>query len=159
MPKYVLAGEVGIEPTNAGIKIRCLTTWRLPNNFQSSTQSCNGCLANPCATKPRIGCGNCCNTASAWPRLSNSANTHAPDPVILALPKLLSHAICRATSGYNSHTTGCRSLRSGHSICPFKRARIVMETVSRVNSGCAKICAVGTCTGGNSTTYHACGKG
>jgi hypothetical protein len=27
---YVLAGEVGIEPTNAGIKIRCLTTWRLP---------------------------------------------------------------------------------------------------------------------------------
>ena len=26
-----LAGEVGIEPTNAGIKIRCLTTWRLPN--------------------------------------------------------------------------------------------------------------------------------
>src|SRR3989338_11239921 len=27
----LLAGEVGIEPTNAGIKIRCLTTWRLPN--------------------------------------------------------------------------------------------------------------------------------
>lgn len=27
-----LAGEVGIEPTNAGIKIRCLTTWRLPKN-------------------------------------------------------------------------------------------------------------------------------
>src|SRR5215203_5419810 len=26
-----LAGEVGIEPTNAGIKIRCLTTWRLPS--------------------------------------------------------------------------------------------------------------------------------
>ena len=26
-----LAGEVGIEPTNVGIKIRCLTTWRLPN--------------------------------------------------------------------------------------------------------------------------------
>ena len=26
------AGEVGIEPTNAGIKIRCLTTWRLPNH-------------------------------------------------------------------------------------------------------------------------------
>src|SRR5205085_4619711 len=27
-----LAGEVGIEPTNAGIKIRCLTTWRLPSS-------------------------------------------------------------------------------------------------------------------------------
>ncbi len=29
----VMAEEVGIEPTNAGIKIRCLTTWRLPNNL------------------------------------------------------------------------------------------------------------------------------
>src|SRR5690349_18095442 len=28
-----LAGEVGIEPTNAGIKIRCLTAWRLPKIF------------------------------------------------------------------------------------------------------------------------------
>ena len=25
-----MAGEVGIEPTNAGIRIQCLTTWRLP---------------------------------------------------------------------------------------------------------------------------------
>src|SRR4030065_2932629 len=31
----ILAGEVGIEPTNAGIKIRCLTTWRLPIFNQS----------------------------------------------------------------------------------------------------------------------------
>lgn len=28
--ELILAGEVGIEPTNAGIKIRCLTAWRLP---------------------------------------------------------------------------------------------------------------------------------
>ena len=28
-----MAGEVGIEPTNAGIKIRCLTTWRLPKTL------------------------------------------------------------------------------------------------------------------------------
>ena len=28
-----LAGEVGIEPTHVGIKIRCLTTWRLPNKL------------------------------------------------------------------------------------------------------------------------------
>ena len=26
-----LAGAEGIEPSNAGIKIRCLTTWRRPN--------------------------------------------------------------------------------------------------------------------------------
>src|SRR5512144_1564022 len=31
-PQHV-AGAVGIEPTNAGIKIRCLTTWRLPRNL------------------------------------------------------------------------------------------------------------------------------
>lgn len=28
---YDLAGVGGIEPTNAGIKIRCLTAWRHPN--------------------------------------------------------------------------------------------------------------------------------
>src|SRR5215204_5292529 len=27
---FILAGEVGLEPTNAGSKDRCLTTWRLP---------------------------------------------------------------------------------------------------------------------------------
>lgn len=26
-----MAGEVGIEPTNDGVKVRCLTTWLLPN--------------------------------------------------------------------------------------------------------------------------------
>src|SRR5450759_1309178 len=104
-----LAGEVGIEPTKAGIKTQCLTTWRLPNNLQqplttyysyvgkqspySSTKSCNGCFAKPCATTPRIPCGNCFIIASAWLRLANSANTHAPDPVIIALPNLLRLAI------------------------------------------------------------------
>ena len=34
-----MAGEVGIEPTNAGIRIQCLTTWRLPIIT-------NYCLAN-----------------------------------------------------------------------------------------------------------------
>src|SRR5690349_3395281 len=32
-----VAGEVGIEPTNAGIKIRCLTTWRLPRSLPDSS--------------------------------------------------------------------------------------------------------------------------
>ncbi|EKD63702.1 MAG: hypothetical protein ACD_51C00225G0009 [uncultured bacterium] len=26
-----LAGEVGIEPTNGGFRVHCLTTWLLPN--------------------------------------------------------------------------------------------------------------------------------
>src|SRR5665213_3421073 len=33
-----VAGEVGIEPTNAGIKIRCLTTWRLPSRTTWKTK-------------------------------------------------------------------------------------------------------------------------
>src|SRR3990172_12002278 len=31
--KYYLAGAPGFEPGNAGIKIRCLTTWRRPSNL------------------------------------------------------------------------------------------------------------------------------
>src|SRR5437763_4820817 len=37
-----MAGEVGIEPTNAGIKIRCLTTWRLPKGSLASALSGRG---------------------------------------------------------------------------------------------------------------------
>src|SRR5665647_2636174 len=57
---------------------------------QSGTQSCNGCLAKPCATTPCIPGGSCFITVSAWLQLVNSANTHAPDPVIIALPNPLS---------------------------------------------------------------------
>jgi hypothetical protein len=42
----VLAGEVGIEPTNAGIKIRCLTTWRLPKGNRSRFEI-SGCREAP----------------------------------------------------------------------------------------------------------------
>ena len=31
-PLEILAGVAGFEPTNAGIKIRCLTAWRHPKN-------------------------------------------------------------------------------------------------------------------------------
>ena len=42
LPDVLVAGEVGIEPTNAGIKIRCLTTWRLPkgNRSRATTSTC-----------------------------------------------------------------------------------------------------------------------
>lgn len=30
LPFSGVAGEEGLEPTNAGIKTRCLTAWRLP---------------------------------------------------------------------------------------------------------------------------------
>ncbi len=28
----MLAGDTGFEPVNDGIKVRCLTAWRIPNN-------------------------------------------------------------------------------------------------------------------------------
>ena len=29
---FALAGKAGFEPTNDGVKVRCLTAWLLPNN-------------------------------------------------------------------------------------------------------------------------------
>ena len=28
----MLAGDTGFEPVNDGVKVRCLTAWRIPNN-------------------------------------------------------------------------------------------------------------------------------
>jgi hypothetical protein len=41
------AGEAGFEPTNGGSKVRCLTTWRLPNVNYSIAEDKN-------AEKPSI---------------------------------------------------------------------------------------------------------
>ena len=30
-PEGLLAGVAGFEPTNAGVKVQCLTAWRHPN--------------------------------------------------------------------------------------------------------------------------------
>ena len=32
MDFILMAGMAGFEPTNDGVKVRCLTTWRHPNN-------------------------------------------------------------------------------------------------------------------------------
>ena len=34
--RQIVTGLVGFEPTNAGVKILCLTAWRQPNNFFES---------------------------------------------------------------------------------------------------------------------------
>jgi hypothetical protein len=36
--KAILAGTVGFEPTHAGIKTPCLTTWRRPNELRSISE-------------------------------------------------------------------------------------------------------------------------
>ncbi len=38
-PDCFLAGKVGVEPTVHAFKVRCLTTWLLPNNFGEGTES------------------------------------------------------------------------------------------------------------------------
>jgi hypothetical protein len=37
--EMLLAGKVGVEPTIHAFKVRCLTTWLLPNNFGEGTES------------------------------------------------------------------------------------------------------------------------
>ena len=53
-----MAGAPGFEPGNAGIKIRCLTAWRRPNNLASHTTynaslGRQDCSAHPCAAPLR----------------------------------------------------------------------------------------------------------
>lgn len=31
----IMVGDEGFEPPNSGVKVRCLTTWRIPNNAGS----------------------------------------------------------------------------------------------------------------------------
>ena len=59
----------------------------------------NGWRSRPRATTPRIVCGKRPATARASASLPNSANTHAPEPLIRAAPYCRSHARCFATSG------------------------------------------------------------
>ena len=89
--------------------------------------------------------------------VANSANTQAPEPVIAAIRGLsscLSHSRWRATSGYDRHTTGSRSLCP----CSTEKGGILIGIVFRVNSLLAKTCAVDTCTGGVRTRYQAGGR-
>src|SRR5579883_115597 len=49
-PTHIVAGAAGFEPANAGIKTRCLTTWRRPT-FDRDRASCHGAM-NAVAAKP-----------------------------------------------------------------------------------------------------------
>src|SRR4051794_11801489 len=106
----MMAGEEGFEPSYAGIKIRCLNQLGdspvEPCLFCGSPQvgdriqSCSGCLSSPCVTKPWTCEGNARSSARAPASVLNSANTHAPEPVMRACgQRSLSHASCAATAG------------------------------------------------------------
>ena len=100
------------------------------------------------------------STACASASLANSANTQAPEPRHHRRRKLPSQQILRHFRIHFAHhrlQIVTQPTVQWKGSAQFGRARIVMEFVSRVNSGCVKISAVGTCTGGNNTTYHASG--
>jgi hypothetical protein len=94
----------------------------------------------------------CCQRSVA-----NSANTHAPEPLIAAIvvfSSCFSHSKHLATSGYKRQTTDSRSLCP----CQTEKGGILMGIVLRVNSLLAKISAVDTCTDGTRTRYQAGGS-
>src|SRR3954471_16110343 len=106
----MMAGEEGFEPSYAGIKIRCLNQLGdspvEPCLFCGSlqvrdcVQSWSGCLSNPRVTKPWTCEGSVRSSARASVSVLNSANTHAPEPVMRACgQRSLSHASCAATAG------------------------------------------------------------
>jgi hypothetical protein len=53
---HIMAGEEGIEPSHDGVKVRCLTAWRLPNGWGDRWES-NPRMSEPqsdaLATSPR----------------------------------------------------------------------------------------------------------
>ena len=93
-------------------------------------------------------------SARASASVSNSAKTHAPDPVMRACGRcFLSHARLAATSGYRATTAASRSFAP----CPDKKGGILSRFVERVNAD-SKISFVETETCGVSTRYQAGGR-
>ena len=87
---YILkvAGVAGFEPTNGGIKTRCLTTWRHPTiktnprlvrDLRRNARS--GETFIPRATMPRHGAGTLVTMSCASFRLAQGAKMHDPVPV------------------------------------------------------------------------------
>src|SRR3990170_4117359 len=111
-----LAGEEGFEPSNGGIKIRCLNqlgdspkllmrcgmatvhagAFRFPDQFRNSA---SGCRFRPATTKPRMPPGTIRSTERACSSVGYSAKTQAPEPLRRASPYCRSHARCAATTG------------------------------------------------------------
>ena len=153
-----MAGEVGIEPTNAGIKIRCLTTWRLPKGKPlRQAYSHNGWRASERATNPVMPLGICESARCAASSAANAAKMHAPDPVIRAPDPIDSRASAsrqREISGKRAAATEYRSLRPYHS----EKTAIFADSLLRVNSGAEKIALVDTSIGGVITANHVVGN-
>ena len=83
-----MAGVEGFEPSNAGIKIRCLRpAWRYPcpRVIQSGNQSKSGCSARLRVTRTRHRPGNDFAEKSTSESPGSTAKTALPEPVIRGL--------------------------------------------------------------------------
>src|SRR5260370_36228854 len=107
-PTFELAGEEGFDPSNGGIKIRCLTQLgdsparnpSAPLYSAPATDRCtprkplpanahhdaSGCSVNPDTAHDNHRTGAPAIARCACASVSNAANTQAPDPVIRASP-------------------------------------------------------------------------
>jgi len=135
-PVSRMAGEEGLEPSHAGIKIRCLdqlgdsptrlhlqpglahysdyTLLRIRYckffHARSSAQARNGCSLRLPQTQPVQCVGKSLMARCATTGVGQGQKTQAPEPLILASPKRRSHSTARPTSGNRVFATASRSL-------------------------------------------------
>ena len=156
-----MAGAVGFEPTNAGIKTRCLRPLGdAPSISQfgsgkASTAWSNGDFTAPAATQDRKCAGSlaCTSNASAcdWKRRKQPL----PVPVRQAWPNCDSAVSAASTAGCRRRKTGSNALPSA---IPETKSAIVAGAASRVNSGAWNNSPVGTPTPGSTIRNQAAGK-
>src|SRR5207249_1108162 len=131
VPLERMAGEEGFEPSNAGIKIRCLNQLgdspagktvrepRVTRTLHNSepvawdhAKAASGCRDSVRATNARMPGGVARTASRANLPDANDANTALPDPVIRAWRECLRNsAKAVAISGWRAAATSCRSFR------------------------------------------------
>src|SRR5688500_16995793 len=121
-----MAGAEGFEPTNAGSKDRCLTTWRRPNLFSYPASPSPKIAAHrpkACrySARPSVAHENDCQSVSAAandararsaaPSFSKTPKTLDPLPESIAhcAPTLLRASLARSISGNSRKTDGSKS--------------------------------------------------
>ena len=166
-----MAGEVGIEPTNAGIKIRCLTTWRLPAEIcivryrefpehrgprilllqhSRKRRQRMSRASVPCNASGRLSCGKSVNARCCF-ALGGKGGENAcarSCHARAAAMRATTRSMVAATAGNRACRDG-RGDHSGHN--PRKRRLFRRRGSQRVNSGAAKMSAVDTAAGGNAS--------
>src|SRR4249919_4324295 len=117
-----------------------------------ASAACNGDRAAPGAIHARRPGGSDANPASAEARSPNSTKQPLPDPVKRGRPIRVNATNTASMAGSRRRRTGSNALPD---TAPETKSDIVAGAASRVNSGAWNNSAVGTCTPGSTSTYHA----